>query len=110
MAFTTLALLGLAAAGGAFGAKALSPGPNAQAQGDASSRGPGGTAVTPATPPTPPDAGAAASAAAVAGNTAAAQTKRRAAGGTDLVKLPASNPMQSGIQPQVQANRTLLGS
>lgn len=109
-AFTTLALLGLAAAGGITAGSALARKKAGDQGDDVASRTIGGphanAGAPPAQPPTaPPALAQTASAAALAGSVAANRQRKRAGAGASLLSEPTTNTKAA---PKLQP-LTLLG-
>jgi len=109
-AFTTMALMGAAAAGGMFAAKKLSgakkdttPGSRIKPNGDPNNAPV--IAPAPVNTPKPPDAVAAASSAVGAGVQAAGKTRRKAMAGLNLPSVGRRRNPQAHLAP-----RSLLGS
>ena len=105
--FTTMALLGLAAAGGVFAGRKLGPKPTAQPA--TLGTDPAQGATPPATTPTPPSTTETASANTRPASTAATRQRKRAQGrGSRALAGTPRTPGQNLLRPAVEP-RTLLG-
>ena len=104
-AFTTMALIGLAAAGGMGAGKALAKKKAGAEQAPPSTPGPSGAATTIAAPPPPPTQTATASAGAAAGMQAATKLRRKMRPATSL-GLPIGQQAARGVLEP----KTLTGS